>query len=141
MVQKLSLAFLLLLAPGICSTEAVAVQLADGFGDHMVLQRDKPAPVWGTAAPGEKVTVNFAGQNKTATANTDGKWRVVLNPLTVSAKPQTLTIVGNHTVKIKDVLVGDVWIFSGQSNMGRNVGRHPTPGGMKWNHPLSPSGG
>ncbi len=136
MMRKLFLRCLLILTPGIWSTEATAVEPADVFCDHMVLQRDKPAPVWGTAEPGETVTVDFAGQNKTATANRDGKWLLVLDPLAASAKPQTLAIAGKHTVAIEDVLVGDVWIFSGQSNMGRNVGRHPTPDGMKWNHPL-----
>ncbi len=136
MRRKLLLSYLLLLAPAIWTAEAFACEPADVFRDHMVLQRGKPVPVWGTADPGETVTVNFAGQNKTATADTDGKWQVVLDPLTVNTKPQTLTVAGKDTAKTNDVLVGDVWIFSGQSNMGRNVGRHPTPNGMKWNHPL-----
>jgi len=136
MMRKLFLWCLLLLTPAIWSAEAAAVQPAGVFCDHMILQRGKPVPVWGTARPGETVTVNFASQNKTTTAKKDGKWQVVLKPLTVSTRPQTLTISGKPAVTIKDVLVGDVWIFSGQSNMGRNVGRHPTPDGMKWNHPL-----
>ncbi len=135
-MRELFLWCLPLLAPALWSVEAVAARPADVFGDHMVLQRDKPAPVWGTAEPGETVTVSFAGQKKTATAGTDGKWQVVLDPLEVNAKPQTLTVAGKRTETIEDVLVGDVWIFSGQSNMGRNVGRHPTPDGMKWDHPL-----
>ena len=114
---------------------ARAVEPADVFGDRMVLQRGKPAPIWGTAEPGEKVTVIFAGQSKTTAADADGKWQVVLDPLKVNTKPQTLTIAGKDTVTFEDVLVGDVWIFSGQSNMGRNVGRHPTPEGMGWDHP------
>jgi len=135
MMKKLSLWCLLLLI-AIWSAEVAAIEPADVFGDHMVLQRDKPVPVWGTAEPGEKVIVTFAGQNKSATAGADGKWQIVLDPLTVSAKPQMLIIAGKSTVTVDDVLVGDVWIFSGQSNMGRNVGRHPTPAGMKWHHPL-----
>jgi sialate O-acetylesterase len=136
MRRKLLLSYFLLLTPAIWTAETSAFEPADVFRDHMVLQRGKPVPVWGTAEPGETVTVNFAGQNKSATANPDGKWQVVLDPLTASTRPQTLTIAGKNTVTVKDVLVGDVWIFSGQSNMGRNVGRHPTPSGMKWNHPL-----
>ena len=136
MMRKLSSWCLLLLALATWSAAAAAAEPADVFGDHMVLQRGKPAPVWGTAEPGQEVTVNFAGQSKTATANADGKWQVVLDPLAASTRPQTLTIAGKNTVTTDDVLVGDVWIFSGQSNMGRNVGRHTTPDGMKWNHPL-----
>ena len=135
-MRKLLLSCLLLLTPTIWSAGAFAVQPADVFRDHMVLQRDKPLPVWGTAKPGEKVTVEFAGQSKTASADKKGRWRVVLKPLAASTSPRTLTVSGKRAVTIEDVLVGDVWIFSGQSNMGRNVGRHPTPDGMKWNHPL-----
>ena len=112
-----------------------AVEPAHIFCDHMVLQRDKPAPVWGWADKGEKVTVKFAGQSKTATAGDDGKWMVTLEPLAASAKGRTLTIAGATTVTISDVLVGDVWICSGQSNMGRSVSRSVIPEGMKWNHP------
>ena len=99
-MRKLFLRCLLILTPAIWSSEATAVEPADVFCDHVVLQRDKPAPVWGTAEPGETVAVTFAGQNKTATANTDGKWQVVFDSLTVSAKPQTLTIVGKHTIMV-----------------------------------------
>jgi sialate O-acetylesterase len=87
------------------------------FVDHMVLQCDAPAPVWGTAAPGEKVIVEFAGQMKTATAGADGKWRVKLDPIPASDKPQSLVIRGKNTLSLKDVLVGEVWVASGQSNM------------------------
>jgi sialate O-acetylesterase len=96
------------------------VQLASPFTSHMVLQRDMKVPVWGTAAAGEAVTVEFAGQKQTATAGTDGKWRVDLNPLTTSATGQTLVVSGSQTaqpVTLEDVLVGEVWLASGQSNM------------------------
>ncbi len=114
---------------------SAATAPAEIFGDSMVLQRDKPAPVWGWAVPGERVTVSFAGQSKSAVAGDDGKWMVVLDPLRLSAEPQTLTIAGKETVEIKEVLVGDVWICSGQSNMGRSVERSLIPEGMKWEHP------
>jgi len=114
---------------------AQAVEPDEIFCDHLVLQRDKPLPIWGDAEPGEKVTVSFAGQKKTATADKKGKWQVVLKPIAVSNKPQTLTIAGKNTVTVKDVLVGDVWILGGQSNMGRGVGRHPKPKGIKWDNP------
>ena len=106
------------------------------FADHVVLQREKPAPVWGWADRGERVTVEFAGQTKTAIAGEDGKWMVVLEALKLSTKPQTMTITGKQTVTVTDVLVGDVWICSGQSNMGRNVARSVIPEEMKWEHPL-----
>ena len=90
------------------------VKLSKVFTPHMVLQRGMAVPVWGTAAPGEKVTVAFAGQNKTATADDKGAWSVKLDSLQASAEPRTLTI---GSQKIDDVLVGDVWVGSGQSNM------------------------
>jgi len=105
------------------------------FGEGMVLQRDKPAPVWGWAEPGERVTVIFAGQSKTATADEDGKWTVVLDPLKLSTKPQTMAIRGSRAITFGDVLVGDVWLCSGQSNMGRSVARSVIPPEMKWAHP------
>jgi sialate O-acetylesterase len=88
------------------------------FTDHCVLQRDLPIPVWGKADPGENVTVEFAGQKKAAKADPNGKWRLKLDPLPASAESRSLKI--NETV-ISDVLVGDVWLASGQSNMGFTV--------------------
>lgn len=84
------------------------------FRDHMVLQRDMPVPVWGWAKPGEEVTVEFAGQKKSARADTAGKWLVKLEPLAVSAEPKELKV---GAMVIRDVLVGEVWLASGQSNM------------------------
>jgi len=95
------------------------------FSDHMVLQREMPVPVWGTADAGEKVTVTFAGQTKTATAGADGKWIVRLDPLKVSAKGRTLVVqsgAANQKTEMTDVLVGEVWVGSGQSNMAGGTG-------------------
>jgi sialate O-acetylesterase len=89
------------------------VQLAKPFTPHMVLQREMPAPVWGTAAPGEQIVVKFRDQTKTATAGPDGKWSVKLDALKAGG-PDVLTI-GDR--KLDDVLVGEVWFGSGQSNM------------------------
>lgn len=86
------------------------------FGDHMVLQRDQAVPVWGTAAPGAKVIVKFRDQEKTATAGADGKWMVKLDPLKAGG-PDKLSVIAENTVVIDDVLVGEVWVGSGQSNM------------------------
>ena len=88
------------------------------FSDHMALQRDAAVPVWGWAKPGEEVTVKIGDQTATATAGADGKWSVRLDALNVSSAPTSMTITGTNTVEIKDVLVGDVWICAGQSNMG-----------------------
>jgi sialate O-acetylesterase len=93
------------------------VKLPSIFGSHMVLQRDQRDPVWGWAEPGEPVTVTIGGQTKSVKAGGDGAWRVVLDPLPVGA-PLTMTVKGkNSVVTFDDVLVGEVWICSGQSNM------------------------
>jgi sialate O-acetylesterase len=102
------------------------VKLASPFTSHMVLQREMKVPVWGTAAPGEKVTVEFAGQKKSIVAAADGKWRVDLKPLKASAEGRTLTVTGSHTgqpIQLDDVLVGEVWLASGQSNMDFSVSK------------------
>ncbi|HEY4989287.1 MAG TPA: sialate O-acetylesterase, partial [Opitutaceae bacterium] len=87
------------------------------FQDHAVLQSDKPVPIWGRAAPGEHVSVGFAGQRVGTTAGPDGRWIVVLTPLAANATGADLTITGKATVTLHDVLVGEVWLCSGQSNM------------------------
>jgi sialate O-acetylesterase len=92
------------------------VKLAPIFGDHMVLQRDMKVPVWGKAAPGEEVTVAFLDQKKITKADEDGKWLVKLDELKAGG-PYELTVQGKNTVTLKDVLVGEVWVCSGQSNM------------------------
>ncbi len=95
-----------------------AVEVAPVFSDNAVLQRDMPVPVWGKADPGEKVTVKFAGQTVSADADRDGKWMVKLAPLAVSAENRVMEITGkSNTVTVGNVLVGEVWICSGQSNM------------------------
>jgi len=98
------------------------VKLPLFFSDHMVLQRDMKVPVWGTADPGEDVTVTFGDKNAETKADANGKWRVDLDPSPANATSQTLTVKGNNTVVFSDILVGDVWICSGQSNMGIQLG-------------------
>ncbi|HEX3797373.1 MAG TPA: sialate O-acetylesterase [Verrucomicrobiae bacterium] len=94
------------------------VRLPAIFGDHMVLQQEAKLPVWGWAAPGETVTVTFAKQKRSAVAGSDGKWRVDLEPVNPASEPARLTVTGkDNTIVCDDVLVGDVWIVSGQSNM------------------------
>ena len=96
------------------------VKLASPFTSHMVLQRDAKAPVWGRAAGGEMVTVTFAGQKISAQADAAGNWRVDLAPLTVSTEGRAFIVTGSQTaqpIELEDVLVGEVWLASGQSNM------------------------
>ncbi|WP_437186125.1 sialate O-acetylesterase [Planctomicrobium sp. SH668] len=96
------------------------------FSNGMVLQRDIAAPVWGWAEPGEQVTVTFRDQSVSAKADDQGKWKVSLAPLALG-EPGTLTITGENTLTFDDVLVGEVWICSGQSNMGWSVNQSDDP--------------
>ena len=97
------------------------VRLPAIFSDHAVLLSGAAVPVWGWADAGEKVEVSFAGQMKTATPDANGKWMVKLDSLKPDAKPQELTVKGKNTLTVKDVLVGEVWLGSGQSNMAMMV--------------------
>jgi len=119
-LKKLGLGF----ASGLVlvSTLQAELKLPAVFGDHLVLQQQQSNPVWGWDAPGTKITVSFAGQNYSTTAGTDGKWVVKLAPLPANATPQILTVAGTTTREIKDVLIGEVWLCSGQSNMEMGVG-------------------
>jgi hypothetical protein len=116
-------------APAIHAAE---FKLGALFQDHMVLQREMAVPVWGWAESGAVVSVEFAGQKKTVTVVADpamkagqaARWMVKLDPMPANDKPQTMTVtssIGNRQVAISNVLVGDVWICSGQSNMDRLV--------------------
>ena len=96
------------------------VSVPNIFGEHMVLQRDQKNRVWGKASAGEKVSVTIAGQSHNATAGADGLWQVELNPLPAGG-PHELSIKGSNEIKIGDILVGEVWICSGQSNMQWSV--------------------
>jgi len=87
------------------------------IGSGMVLQRQKPVPIWGTAAAGEPVTVSFNKQTKKTIADAEGKWSVLLGPLVASDKPGTMIIKASNTIILDNILVGEVWICSGQSNM------------------------
>ena len=101
------------------------VKLAAPFNDGMVLQREKPVAVWGMAAAGEKVTVLFAGQSVSTTAGADGRWIVRLAPMKASGEGRVLMANG---VSVKDVLVGEVWLCSGQSNMTMAMWSNPYVG-------------
>lgn len=97
-------------------------RVAGAFGDHMVLQRDRPIPIWGWAAPGQEVSVSIADRQAKATANDQGRWMVKLDSLPAGG-PHQLIIQGKQTIKLTDILVGEVWLCSGQSNMAMTVAR------------------
>jgi sialate O-acetylesterase len=97
-------------------------QLASPFGDHMVLQRGRPLPIWGTAAPGERVQVAFREASAETQADERGHWRVELPPQELG-EPATLKVSATNTLELADVLVGEVWLCSGQSNMEWSVAR------------------
>ena len=92
------------------------LRLARAFTHHAVLQRDQPCPVFGTDAPGTAITVRFAGQTLNTTADPNGAWRVDLAPMLASATPRELAITGSTNLTLTNLLVGDVWLISGQSN-------------------------
>ena len=122
MMKKISC--LLLLLAGFAGVASAEVKLNGIFGDGMVLQRELPISVWGTANPGERVTVQFAGQKLSAPADTSGTWLIKLSPLPASAEPRELIVTtADSKIKISGVLVGEVWLCSGQSNMEWALGR------------------
>lgn len=98
------------------------------FGNNMVLQQGMPVPVWGTARPGEKITVTFGRCTADTTAGADGKWLVRLKSLRASSVPDSLVIRGETTLTFTNVLVGDVWVCSGQSNMEYGYQQVPATG-------------
>ena len=111
----------------LCAAALTHAQTPRIFGSNMVLQRDKPVPVWGTAAAGQKVTVSFAGQSKSTTADASGSWRVTLDAMPASAQARNMEITHQSKVVYENVLVGEVWVCSGQSNMEWSVERCANP--------------
>ena len=119
--SRFSIAFLLTLAiaAGLAAPAAAAVRLPAVFGDHMIIQQNKPIIVWGWAAAQETVTIRLAGQEAQAIAGADGAWKAVLPAVKAGGGPLELTVAGSKSapVAFKDVLAGEVWLCSGQSNM------------------------
>lgn len=94
------------------------------FQSNMVLQRSKPVDVWGWSKPGDKVAVTFAGKTVAGTAGKDGKWKVMLPAMEANATPGTMTVIGaGAEIKLENILVGDVWVLGGQSNMQWPISR------------------
>jgi sialate O-acetylesterase len=116
---------LALLCLAFASLAAADLSLPAVFADHMVLQREKSVAIWGWADADEEVSVEFAGQKKSAKADASGRWSLRLDPLTASAESRKLTVTGKdgRKAEVSDVLVGDVWLGSGQSNMAMTVNR------------------
>ena len=101
----------------VSSNSALAlVQLPNIFTDGMVLQRNTLVPIWGTASPGEVITILFNGKDYAGIADAFGQWQVRIGPLK-SGGPYQMTVKGSSVIEIKDILVGEVWLCSGQSNM------------------------
>ncbi len=113
---------LFFLASPLAPLFAEELRLPAVFSDHMVLQTGKPVPVWGWSAPNTRVSVAFGAQSKAALADAGGRWSLRLDPLSTNTTPQTLTVsAGAESATLNDVLVGEVWLCSGQSNMAMTV--------------------
>lgn len=109
----------------LCLTVSVSAEvvLAPLFSNGGVLQRDRPIPVWGRAAPGEEIEVRFDGETAKTRADQSGRWRVELKARKASIEGKELVVRGEDTVRVRDLLIGDVWLCSGQSNMAFTVYR------------------
>ena len=102
-----------------------SLQLPSVFGDNMVLQQNQRVPIWGWSKPGTEVTVKFGGQVKHARADSDGRWEARLSSLKASSQPADLVIEAGESRTLTNILVGEVWLCSGQSNMEKPVGKQP----------------
>ena len=113
------------------------VSLPPVIGSNMVLQRGMPVAIFGKADVGEKVAVTFGGMNRETTTGSDGTWKVMFDPMKANATGQTMTIQGKNTIELTNILIGEVWLGAGQSNMGWPV-RHtsnPEEAYKKVGHP------
>ncbi len=113
------------LAHAALADEAVTLRLPAIFGDNMVLQQQQAVPIWGWSAPGSAVVVKFADQSKSTHADKDGHWLVKLGKLKASFTPESLIIESGTTKTFTNILVGEVWLCSGQSNMEKPIGDQP----------------
>ena len=118
---------------------AAKVKLPAVIGDHMVVQQGQPVTVWGWAGKSERVTVRLAGQEKQVRASADGKWQAVFDPLKAGGAALEMTVRGEKgpDIAVKDILVGEVWLCSGQSNMEWAMDwlPNPNPEIMRADHP------
>ncbi|MEI8383072.1 MAG: sialate O-acetylesterase [Planctomycetota bacterium] len=116
----------MVVAGSLCGAARADVKLPKVIADHMVLQQKLPIPLWGTAEPGEVVTVSIGDNTATATADAKGKWSVKLKEMTAGG-PHELVVKGKNEIKLTDVLIGEVWVASGQSNMEWSVSNSNNP--------------
>jgi sialate O-acetylesterase len=107
----------------ICSVSLADVKLPEIIASHMVLQRDQPLPIWGTADPGEEVTVKLDEATASAKADAKGNWKVVLPAVKADGKAHRMTVSGKNKIELEDILIGEVWLGSGQSNMKMGIGK------------------
>lgn len=119
-MQRMLVSLVVLVIMPLMSQAEQALRVSSLFCDHMVLQREQEVPVWGDAKPGDEISVAFADQKKSTVCNPQGRWMLKLSPLMASRDSRELSVsstMENRTLKISDVVVGDVWLCSGQSNM------------------------
>ena len=109
------------LAIAMPSAARANVKLPKVIDSHMVLQRDRPLPIWGWADPGEVVTVTLDAATATATADAKSQWNVFLPPVAADGKTHRMTVAGHNKIELEDILIGDVWLGSGQSNMEMGI--------------------
>ncbi|WP_437392493.1 sialate O-acetylesterase [Olivibacter sp. SA151] len=122
--RMLQRTFLLLSGCFFCSLTFAEISVNSLFSDHMLLQQGVTVPVWGSSTTEGQVTVRFNGQQLTSKVS-NGKWMVKLKPMAVSKEPLTMEVFAEDTIRIHDVLIGEVWLCSGQSNMERQLGPRP----------------
>ena len=113
----------------LCGALQAEITVPSILGSHMVIQQNQPIVLWGWASPQETVNVKFKGQTASAEADEDGSWRIALDPEKADSNPASLTISGSRSASITlvDVLIGEVWLCSGQSNMEWTMNRTHTP--------------
>jgi sialate O-acetylesterase len=124
-----TLAFLGIFLSGLRATLVAEVRLPAVIGDHMVLQREKPVVIWGWADRGEMITVRLGAKEERTKADSQGRWRLSFEPLSAGGGPLELTVRGGKgpEVVVRDILVGEVWLCSGQSNMEWSMNQLPNP--------------
>ena len=120
-----TISFCITLLTSLCTHSLcqAAVRLPGFFGDHMVLQQESEIPLWGWCDPGEDISVTLGKAEATTTGDSSGTWRVTLPAMRASTEPFTLRVEGTNTIEINDILIGEVWLCSGQSNMEWTVDR------------------
>jgi len=137
--RSIGIACLALLWIGLPPAMSAEVKLPAVIGDHMVIQQDRPVSIWGWAGKNEQVTLRLAGQEKKVRASADGKWRAAFDPLKAGGVALEMTVRGEKgpDILVKDILVGEVWLCSGQSNMEWPLSSvaSPTPEILRAGHP------